>query len=179
MSHLNGMHLLTAIGDVDDGLVAESLDFFHPLAGEASPVIVLPTRAPNRWLRALAGVGLAAALLCGVVTVTPLLGGPDLWQGFTGVIAPLFTPDETDTSVEEECDGESPDEPNDPDGTDKKNPTWNGGYSGGAYGTGKEPEIPEVPTVRDPTPEWPTVNIPNPRPETPTAPRPSGPGRWP
>lgn len=184
MSTLNGIQLLEVIGGVDDELVAESLAVFCPVAEGGTPVFMPIRKRPDRVLRAVMALGLAAALLCGVVTVVPFLGGPDLWQDFNGVIAPLLGFDETDTADERECDAteaeeEEPDEPSRPDQWDPSGGNW----SGGAYGTGAEPEFPEVPTVRDPTPSLPSVNIPDPTPEHPTAPRPSsptpGPGRWP
>ena len=81
MTTLNGVQILEAIGNVDDSLVAESLDFFCGEAAGGVPVFAPAPKRKSRVLRTVLAWGLAAAMLCGGVTVLPLLGGPDLWGG--------------------------------------------------------------------------------------------------
>ena len=50
MTTLNGAQILEAIGNVDDGLVAESLDFF---CGEAAGGVPVFAPAPKRKSHAL------------------------------------------------------------------------------------------------------------------------------
>ena len=59
-------------------------------------------------------------MLCGGVTVLPLLGGPDLWGGIYGVIAPLLKPDETEEPYESEyeCEADSEEEIEEPEDDD-------------------------------------------------------------
>lgn len=108
MSILNGTQLLEAIGRVDDALVEESLEFFS-----ARPVAV-PASRPRRHLLAPIAVGVAAAVLCGVVAVAPVLRA-GLWENFMDLLAPLLHPDETHTeeTTEDVTDGETSDESTD------------------------------------------------------------------
>lgn len=193
MSTLNGLQILEIIGGVDDELVAESLDFFCGEITGGVPVFAPAPKRPNRTLRTVLALGLAAAMLCGGVTVLPLLGGPDLWGGIYGVIAPLLKPDETDEPYESEyeCEPDSKEEIEEPEDDEEEtrkdsnsfdlNEYWG---SGADQWPGGNPVtfLPRNPN-RDPTPEWPTIDIREPRPETPTVPYPSvptpGPTPWP
>jgi hypothetical protein len=193
MTTLNGVQILEAIGNVDDGLVAESLDFFCGEAAGGVPVFAPAPKRKSRVLRTVLAWGLAAAMLCGGVTVLPLLGGPDLWGGIYGVIAPLLKPDETEEPYESEYECEADpeevtEEPEDEEEETRKDSDFfdpDDHFSGGAeYVTGWNPVtfLPSNPD-RDPRPEWPTISWDPPRPQTPTVPRPNvptpGPSPWP
>lgn len=191
MSTLNRYRLAEAVGGVDDALIAESMEFFYPNVKEGGavfpPVPVRPRRVWRGWVAA----GLAAAMLCGLLTVMPLLGGPDLWGGFYGVIAPLLKPDETEEPYESEyeCEPDSEEEIEEPEDEEEETRKDSNFFNPNEYFTGviQQPTAtvptPSAPTAPDPRPEWPTINIPDPRPETPTAPRPNvptpGPSPWP
>lgn len=191
MSTLNRYRLAEAVGGVDDALIAESMEFFYPNVKEGGavfpPVPVRPRRVWRGWVAA----GLAAAMLCGLLTVLPLLGGPDLWGGFYGVIAPLLKPDETEEPYESEyeCEPDSEEEIKEPEDEEEETRKDSNFFNPNEYFTGgvvQDPPTvptPSIPTAPDPRPEWPTINIPDPRPETPTAPRPNvptpGPSPWP
>ena len=192
MTTWNGVQSLDAIGNVDDALVAESLDFFCGEAVGGVPVFAPAPKGKSRVLRTVLALGLAAAMLCGGVTVLPLLGGPDLWGGFYGVIAPLLRPDETEEPYESEyeCEAEpeeATEEPEDEEesrkdsGSSDLNDYFNGGADQWPDGN-PVTFLPSNPN-RDPRPEWPTIDIREPRPETPPVPYPSvptpGPRPWP
>jgi hypothetical protein len=194
MTTLNGVQILEAIGNVDDGLVAESLDFFCGEAAGGVPVFAPAPKRKSRVLRTVLAWGLAAAMLCGGVTVLPLLGGPDLWGGIYGVIAPLLKPDETEIPEEseyeceadpEEATEEPEDEEDDEDETRKNSNFFNPDeyFTGGVIQQPATVPTPNVPTAPDPRPEWPTISWDPPRPQTPTVPYPNvptpGPTPWP
>lgn len=196
MTTLNGVQILEAIGNVDDALVAESLDFFCGEAVGGVPVFAPAPKGKSRVLRTVLALGLAAAMLCGGVTVLPLLGGPDLWGGFYGVIAPLLRPDETEEPLESEyeCEADSEEEikepedddtedSDDPKETSKPRETGRGDYNNSAPVTYPAGTLWPSNPNRDPTPEWPTIDMREPRPETPTVPYPNvptpGPRPWP
>ena len=191
MTTLNGVQILEAIGNVDDGLVAESLDFFCGEAAGGVPVFAPAPKRKSRVLRTVLAWGLAAAMLCGGVTVLPLLGGPDLWGGIYGVIAPLLKPDETEIPEESEyeCEADSEEEIEEPedeeDETRKDSNFFNPDeyFTGGVIQHPATVPTPGIPTAPNPGPEWPTIDIREPRPETPTVPYPSvptpGPSPWP
>jgi hypothetical protein len=191
MTTLNGVQILEIIGGVDDELVAESLDVFCGEAAGGVPVFAPALKRPNRAFRTVLALGLAAAMLCFVVTAVPFLGGPDLWGGFYGVIAPLLDPDVTKPPEEESrtepTEESEPMEEEAEDGEEtRKNPTViapDGGFSGGIVQETPTVPMPNIPSVPDPGPEWPTVNIPDPTPQRPTVPRPNvptpGPTPWP
>lgn len=193
MTTLNGVQILEAIGNVDDALVAESLDFFCGEAVGGVPVFAPAPKGKSRVLRTVLALGLAAAMLCGGVTVLPLLGGPDLWGGFYGVIAPLLRPDETEEPYESEyeCEPDSEEATEEPEDEEEETRKDSNSFdldeylgSGADQWPGGNPVtfLPSNPN-RDPTPEWPTIDIREPRPETPTVPYPSvptpGPRPWP
>ena len=117
MSTLNRYQLAEAVGGVDDALIAESMEFFYPNVKEGGAVFPPAFAKPRRVWRGWVAVGLAAAMLCGFVTVAPLLGGPDLWGGIYGVIAPLLKPDETEEPYEREyeCEADSEEEIEEPE----------------------------------------------------------------
>ena len=190
MSTLNRYQLAEAVGGVDDALIAESMEFFYPNVKEGGavfpPVPVRPRRVWRGWVAA----GLAAAMLCGFLTVLPLLGGPDVWGGFYGVIAPLLKPDETEEPYESEyeCEPDSEEEikePEDEEETRKDSDFFNPNeyFTGVIQQPTATVPTPSAPTAPDPCPEWPNINIPDPRPETPTVPYPNvptpGPRPWP
>ena len=191
MSTLNRYRLAEAVGGVDDALIAESMEFFYPNVKEGGavfpPVPVRPRRVWRGWVAA----GVAAAMLCGFLTVLPLLGGPDLWGGFYGVVAPLLKPDGTEEPYESEyeCEPDSEEEIKEPEDEEEETRKDSNFFNPNEYFTGgvvQDPPTvptPSIPTAPDPRPEWPTINIPDPRPETPTAPRPNvptpGPSPWP
>jgi hypothetical protein len=133
-------------------------------------------------------------MLCGGVTVLPLLGGPDLWGGIYGVIAPLLKPDETEEPYESEyeCEADSEeeieepeDEEDDEDETRKNSNFFNPDeyFTGGVIQQPATVPTPNIPTAPDPRPEWPTISWDPPRPQTPTVPYPNvptpGPTPWP
>lgn len=191
MSTLNRYRLAEAVGGVDDALIAESMEFFYPNVKEGGavfpPVPVRPRRVWRGWVAA----GLAAAMLCGFLTVLPLLGGPDVWGGFYGVIAPLLKPDETEEPHESEyeCEPDSEEEIKEPEDEEEETRKDSNFFNPNEYFTGviQQPTAtvptPSAPTAPDPRPEWPNINIPDPRPETPTVPYPNvptpGPRPWP
>ena len=191
MSTLNRYQLAEAVGGVDDALIAESMEFFYPNVKEGGAVFPPAFAKPRRVWRGWVAAGLAAAMLCGFVTVAPLLGGPDLWGGIYGVIAPLLKPDETEEPYESEyeCEPDSEEEIEEPEGEEDETRKDSNFFNPDEYFTGgviQQPATvptPNVPTAPDPRPEWPTINIPDPRPETPTVPRPNvptpGPSPWP
>ena len=191
MSTLNRYQLAEAVGGVDDALIAESMEFFYPHVKEGGAVFPPAFAKPRRVWRGWVAAGLAAAMLCGFVTVAPLLGGPDLWGGIYGVIAPLLKPDETEEPYESEyeCEADSEEEIEEPedeeDETRKDSNFFNPDeyFTGGVIQHPATVPTPSIPTAPDPRPEWPTINIPDPRPETPTVPRPNvptpGPSPWP
>ena len=191
MTTLNGVQILEAIGNVDDALVAESLDFFCGEAVGGVPVFAPAPKGKSRVLRTVLALGLAAAMLCGGVTVLPLLGGPDLWGGIYGVIAPLLKPDETEEPYESEyeCEADSEEEikePEDEEGETRKDSNFfnpDEYFTGGVIQQPATVPTPNVPTAPNPGPEWPTIDIREPRPETPTVPYPNvptpGPSPWP
>ena len=196
MSTLNRYRLAEAVGGVDDALIAESMEFFYPNVKEGGAVFPPAFAKPRRVWRGWVAAGLAAAMLCGLLTVLPLLGGPDLWGGFYGVIAPLLKPDETEEPYESEyeCEPDSEEEiqepedddtedPDDPKETSKPRETGRGDYNNSAPVTYPAGTLWPSNPNRDPTPEWPTIDIREPRPETPTVPYPSvptpGPRPWP
>jgi hypothetical protein len=176
---------------VDDALIAESMEFFYPNVKEGGAVFSPTFAKPRRVWRGWVAAGLAAAMLCGFVTVAPLLGGPDLWGGIYGVIAPLLKPDETEEPYESEyeCEADSEEEIEEPEDEEDETRKDSNFFNPDEYFTGgviQQPATvptPNVPTAPDPRPEWPTINIPDPRPETPTVPRPNvptpGPSPWP
>ena len=196
MTTLNGVQILEAIGNVDDSLVAESLDFFCGEAAGGVPVFAPAPKRKSCVLRTVLAWGLAAAMLCGGVTVLPLLGGPDLWGGIYGVIAPLLKPDETEEPYEseneceadpeeeiEEPEDDDTEEPDDPKETSKPKETVRVDYNnGGSITNPPGTLLPSTPN-RDPRPEWPTISWDPPRPQTPTVPYPNvptpGPTPWP
>ena len=191
MSTLNRYQLAEAVGGVDDALIAESMEFFYPNVKEGGAVFPPAFAKPRRAWRGWVAAGLAAAMLCGGVTVLPLLGGPDLWGGIYGVIAPLLKPDETEEPYESEyeCEADSEEEIEEPEDEEDETRKDSNFFNPDEYFTGgviQQPATvptPNVPTAPDPRPEWPTINIPDPRPETPTVPRPNvptpGPSPWP
>ena len=191
MSTLNRYQLAEAVGGVDDALIAESMEFFYPHVKEGGavfpPVPVKPRRAWRGWVAA----GLAAAMLCGGVTVLPLLGGPDLWGGIYGVIAPLLKPDETEEPYESEyeCEADSEEEIEEPEDEEDETRKDSNFFNPDEYFTGmiQHPTAtvptPSIPTAPNPGPEWPTISWDPPRPQTPTVPYPNvptpGPSPWP
>lgn len=191
MSTLNRYRLAEAVGGVDDALIAESMEFFYPDVKEGGAVFPPVPARPRRVWRGWVAAGLAAAMLCGFLTVMPLLGGPDVWGGFYGVIAPLLKPDETEEPYESEyeCEPDSEEEIKEPEDEEEETRKDSNFFNPNEYFTGgvvQDPPTvptPSIPTAPDPRPEWPTINIPDPRPETPTAPRPNvptpGPSPWP
>lgn len=191
MSTLNRYQLAEAVGGVDDALIAESMEFFYPNVKEGGAVFPPAFAKPRRVWRGWVAAGLAAAMLCGFVTVAPLLGGPDLWGGIYGVIAPLLKPDETEEPYESEyeCEADSEEEIEEPEDEEDETRKDSNFFNPDEYFTGgviQQPATvptPNVPTAPDPRPEWPTINIPDPRPETPSVPRPNvptpGPSPWP
>lgn len=191
MSTLNRYRLAEAVGGVDDALIAESMEFFYPNVKEGGAVFPPVPAKPRRVWRGWVAAGVAAAMLCGLLTVLPLLGGPDLWGGFYGVIAPLLKPDETEEPYESEyeCEPDSEEEIKEPEDEEEETRKDSNFFNPNEYFTGgvvQDPPTvptPSIPTAPDPRPEWPTINIPDPRPETPTAPRPNvptpGPSPWP
>jgi hypothetical protein len=148
-------------------------------------------KGKSRVLRTVLALGLAAAMLCGGVTVLPLLGGPDLWGGIYGVIAPLLKPDETEEPYESEyeCEADSEEEieePEDEEGETRKDSNFfnpDEYFTGGVIQQPATVPTPNVPTAPNPGPEWPTIDIREPRPETPTVHYPNvptpGPTPWP
>ena len=196
MSTLNRYQLAEAVGGVDDALIAESMEFFYPHVKEGGAVFPPAFAKPRRVWRGWVAAGLAAAMLCGGVTVLPLLGGPDLWGGIYGVIAPLLKPDETEEPYESEyeCEADSEEEieepedddteePDDPKETSKPKETVRVDYNnGGSITNPPGTLLPSTPN-RDPRPEWPTISWDPPRPQTPTVPYPNvptpGPTPWP
>ena len=193
MTTLNGVQILEAIGNVDDALVAESLDFFCGEAVGGVPVFAPAPKGKSRVLRTVLALGLAAAMLCGGVTVLPLLGGPDLWGGFYGVIAPLLKPDETEEPYESEyeCEADSEEEIKEPEDDEEETRKDSGSFDLNDYFNGGADQWPDGNPVtflpsnpdRDPRPEWPTISWDPPRPQTPTVPRPNvptpSPSPWP
>ena len=191
MSTLNRYQLAEAVGGVDDALIAESMEFFYPNVKEGGAVFPPAFAKPRRVWRGWVAAGLAAAMLCGGVTVLPLLGGPDLWGGIYGVIAALLKPDETEVPYESEyvCEADSEEEIEEPEDEEDETRKDSNFFNPDEYFTGgviQQPATvptPNVPTAPDPRPEWPTINIPDPRPETPSVPRPNvptpGPSPWP
>lgn len=191
MSTLNRYRLAEAMGGVDDALIAESMEFFYPNVKEGGAVFPPVPARPRRVWRGWVAAGLAAAMLCGFLTVMPLLGGPDLWGGFYGVIAPLLKPDETEEPYESEyeCEPDSEEEIEEPEDEEEETRKDSNFFNPNEYFTGviQQPTAtvptPSIPTAPDPTPEWPNINIPDPRPETPTVPYPNvptpGPRPWP
>ena len=193
MTTLNGVQILEAIGNVDDALVAESLDFFCGEAVGGVPVFAPAPKGKSRVLRTVLALGLAAAMLCGGVTVLPLLGGPDLWGGFYGVIAPLLRPDETEEPYESEyeCEPDSEEEIKEPEDEEEETRKDSGSFDLNDYFNGGADQWPDGNPVtflpsnpnRDPRPEWPTISWDPPHPQTPTVPRPNvptpGPSPWP
>ena len=193
MSTLNRYRLAEVVGGVDDALIAESMEFFYPNVKEGGavfpPVPVRPRRVWRGWVAA----GLAAAMLCGLLTVMPLLGGPDLWGGFYGVIAPLLRPDETEEPHESEyeCEPDSEEETEEPEDAEEETRKDSGSFDLNDYFNGGADQWPDGNPVtflpsnpnRDPRPEWPTISWDPPRPQTPTVPRPNvptpGPSPWP
>lgn len=190
MSTLNRYQLAEAVGGVDDALIAESMEFFYPNVKEGGAVFPPVPAKPRRVWRGWVAAGLAAAMLCGFLTVLPLLGGPDVWGGFYGVIAPLLKPDETEEPHESEyeCEPDSEEEIKEPEDEEETRKDSNF-FNPNEYFTGviQQPTAtvptPSAPTAPDPRPEWPNINIPDPRPETPTVPYPNvptpGPRPWP
>lgn len=191
MSTLNRYRLAEAVGGVDDALIAESMEFFYPNVKEGGAVFPPVPARPRRVWRGWVAAGLAAAMLCGFLTVMPLLGGPDVWGGFYGVIAPLLKPDETEEPYESEyeCEPDSEEEIEEPEDEEEETRKDSNFFNPNEYFTGviQQPTAtvptPSIPTAPDPTPEWPNINIPDPRPETPTVPYPNvptpGPRPWP
>lgn len=191
MSTLNRYQLAEAVGGVDDALIAESMEFFYPNIQEGGAVFPPAFVKPRRVWRGWVAAGLAAAMLCGGVTVLPLLGGPDLWGGIYGVIAPLLKPDETEEPYESEyeCEPDSEEEIEEPedeeDETRKDSNFFNPDeyFTGGVIQHPATVPTPSIPTAPNPSPEWPTIDIREPRPETPSVPRPNvptpGPSPWP
>jgi hypothetical protein len=191
MSTLNRYQLAEAVGGVDDALIAESMEFFYPHVKEGGAVFPPAFARPRRVWRGWVAAGLAAAMLCGGVTVLPLLGGPDLWGGIYGVIAPLLKPDETEEPYESEyeCEPDSEEEIKEPEDEEDETRKDSNFFNPDEYFTGgviQQPATvptPNVPTAPDPRPEWPTISWDPPRPQTPTVPRPNvptpGPTPWP
>lgn len=191
MSTLNRYQLAEAVGGVDDALIAESMEFFYPNVKEGGAVFPPVPAKPRRVWRGWVAAGLAAAMLCGLLTVMPLLGGPDLWGGFYGAIAPLLKPDETEEPYESEyeCEPDSEEEIEEPEDEEEETRKDSNFFNPNEYFTGvvQQPTAtvptPSIPTAPDPRPEWPNINIPDPRPETPTVPYPNvptpGPRPWP
>jgi hypothetical protein len=192
MSTLNRYQLAEAVGGVDDALIAESMEFFYPHVKEGGAVFPPAFAKPRRVWRGWVAAGLAAAMLCGGVTVLPLLGGPDLWGGIYGVIAPLLKPDETEEPYESEyeCEPDSEEEIEEPEDEEDETRKDSNFFNPDEYFTGgmiQHPTAtvptPSIPTAPNPGPEWPNINIPDPRPETPTVPYPNvptpGPSPWP
>ena len=191
MSTLNRYRLAEAVGGVDDALIAESMEFFYPNVKEGGAVFPPVPAKPRRVWRGWVAAGLAAAMLCGFLTVLPLLGGPDVWSGFYGVIAPLLKPDETEEPHESEyeCEPDSEEEIKEPEDEEEETRKDSNFFNPNEYFTGviQQPTAtvptPSAPTAPDPRPEWPNINIPDPRPETPTVPYPNvptpGPRPWP
>lgn len=193
MSTLNRYQLAEAVGGVDDALIAESMEFFYPNVKEGGAVFPPAFAKPRRVWRGWVAAGLAAAMLCGFVTVAPLLGGPDLWGGIYGVIAPLLKPDETEEPYESEyeCEPDSEEEIEEPEDDEEETRKDSNSFDLNEYlGSGADqwPDgnpvtfLPSNPN-RDPRPEWPTISWDPPRPQTPTVPRPNvptpGPSPWP
>jgi hypothetical protein len=178
MTTLNGVQILEAIGNVDDGLVAESLDFFCGDAAGGVPVFEPAPKRKSRVLRTVLAWGLAAAMLCGGVTVLPLLGGPDLWGGIYGVIAPLLKPDETEIPEESEyeCEADSEEEIEEPedeeDETRKDSNFFNPDeyFTGGVIQHPATVPTPSIPTAPDPSPNLPGFNWDYDLPNTPPGP---------
>lgn len=191
MSTLNRYQLAEAVGGVDDALIAESMEFFYPNVKEGGAVFPPVPAKPRRVWRGWVAAGLAATMLCGFLTVLPLLGGPDLWGGIYGVIAPLLKPDETEEPHESEyeCEPDSEEEIKEPEDEEEETRKDSNFFNPNEYFTGviQQPTAtvptPSIPTAPNPGPEWPTINIPDPRPETPTVPYPNvptpGPRPWP
>ena len=191
MSTLNRYQLAEAVGGVDDALIAESMEFFYPHVKEGGAVFPPAFAKPRRVWRGWVAAGLAAAMLCGFVTVAPLLGGPDLWGGIYGVIAPLLKPDETEEPYESEyeCEAdpeETAEEPEDEEDETRKDSNFfnpDEYFTGGVIQQPATVPTPNVPTAPDPRPEWPTISWDPPRPQTPTVPYPNvptpGPSPWP
>ena len=177
MTTLNGVQILEAIGNVDDALVAESLDFFCGEAAGGVPVFAPEPKGKSRVLRTVLALGLAAAMLCGGVTVLPLLGGPDLWGGFYGVIAPLLRPDETEEPLESEyeCEADSEEatrEPEDEEETRKDSNFFDPDeyFTGGVVQNPPTVPTPNIPTAPDPSPNLPGFNWDHDLPNTPPGP---------
>ncbi len=175
MTTLNGVQILEAIGGVDDELVAESLDFFCGEATGGVPVFVPAPKRKSRVLRTVLALGLAAAMLCGGVTVLPLLGGPDLWGGFYGVIAPLFGEKETVPSEEESLTEpleESTAAEEEEEETRKDSNFFNPDeyFNGGVVQDPPTVPTPNVPSPPDPSPNLPGFNWDYDLPNTPPGP---------
>ncbi len=174
MSTLNAYQLLEAIGGVDDTLVTESLGFF--CGGiEGGTLLPAPTsKRPRRLLARIAAAGLVAAMLCGAVTVVPLLGGPNLWQGFYGVIAPLFSPDETESEENvTEPDEEAEDTAEESEeGTRKENTVVDPDdyFGGGVVQDPPKTPTPNIPSTPNPSPNLPGFNWDHDLPNTPPGP---------
>jgi hypothetical protein len=178
MSTLNRYQLAEAVGGVDDALIAESMEFFYPHVKEGGavfpPVPVKPRRVWRGWVAA----GLAAAMLCGGVTVLPLLGGPDLWGGIYGVIAPLLKPDETEEPYESEyeCEAdpeETAEEPEDEEDETRKDSNFfnpDEYFTGGVIQHPATVPTPSIPTAPDPSPNLPGFNWDYDLPNTPPGP---------
>ena len=193
MSTLNRYRLAEAVGGVDDALIAESMEFFYPNVKEGGAVFPPVPAKPRRVWRGWVAAGVAAAMLCGLLTVLPLLGGPDLWGGFYGVIAPLLKPDETEEPYESEyeCEPDSEEEIKEPEDDEEETRKDSGSFDLNDYFNGGADQWPDGNPVtflpsnpnRDPRPEWPTISWDPPHPQTPTVPRPNvptpGPSPWP
>ncbi len=166
MSQLNGCQLLEAVGGVDDTLIDESLDFFFPVA-EARTVIIPPARPKRRltfWLPMAAAV--SAAVLCIVVTILPLAGGMNLWQGLGNFFLTPFAPGESQTQDSEPVtEPGSEDEAEEPEDETRKDFDPDDDFNGGVIQHPNTVPTPSVPTAPDPSPNLPgfnwDYNIPN------------------
>ena len=175
MSTLNRYQLAEAVGGVDDALIAESMEFFYPHVKEGGAVFPPVYARPRRAWRGWVAVGLAAAMLCGGVTVLPLLGGPDLWGGIYGVIAPLFGEKETVPSEEESLTEpleESTAAEEEEEETRKDSNFFNPDdyFNGGVVQDPPTVPTPNVPSPPDPSPNLPGFNWDYDLPNTPPGP---------
>jgi hypothetical protein len=178
MSTLNRYQLAEAVGGVDDALIAESMEFFYPHVKEGGTVFPPAFARPRRVWRGWVAAGLAAAMLCGGVTVLPLLGGPDLWGGIYGVIAPLLKPDETEEPYESEyeCEPDSEEEIEEPEDEEDETRKDSNFFNPDEYFTGgvvQDPPTvptPNIPTAPDPSPNLPGFNWDYDLPNTPPGP---------
>lgn len=174
MSTLNRYQLAEAVGGVDDALIAESMEFFYPNVKEGGAVFPPAFAKPRRVWRGWVAAGLAAAMLCGFVTVAPLLGGPDLWGGIYGVIAPLLKPDETESEENvTEPDEEAEDTAEESEeGIRKENTVVDPDdyFDGGVVQDPPKTPTPNVPSTPNPSPNLPGFNWDHDLPNTPPGP---------